>query len=141
MQYYQYPSKVTENTEGVFIISFRDIPEAFTQTRDKNKIYAEALYCLIDALSIYLDTGEKIPEASAPRKGEILISLPPSVIAKIMLLNTMAETKVRPVDLAKKMNVRPQEVTRIMNVKQSTKIDTISEALKVLGKKLTLYLA
>ncbi len=141
MQDYQYPSKITENTEGVFIVSFRDIPEAFTQTRDKNKIYAEALDCLIDALSIYLDTGEKIPEASAQREGEILISLPPSVIAKIMLLNTMAETKVRPVDLAKKMNVRPQEVTRILNVKHSTKIDTISEALKVLGKKLTLNLS
>ncbi len=141
MQNYQYPSKVTENAEGVFIVSFRDIPEAFTQTRDKNKIYAEALDRLIDALSIYLDTGEKIPDASAPREGEILISLPPSVIAKIMLLNTMAEAKVRPVDLARKMNVRPQEVTRILNVKHSTKIDTISEALKVLGKKLTLNLS
>ena len=52
----------------------------------------------------------------------------------------MVKEKVRPVDLARKMNIKPQEATRIIDVRHATKIDTIQNALKALGKDLVLEL-
>lgn len=59
-----------------------------------------------------------------------------SVMAKVLLLNTMVSCNIRPVDLAKKMHIHPQNVTRILNTNHTTKIDTLAKALKVLGKNL-----
>jgi len=39
------------------------------------------------------------------------------------------------------MHVRPQEVNRLTTLTHPTKIDTVAEALKALGKRLTLSLA
>lgn len=46
----------------------------------------------------------------------------------------------RPADLARRMNMRPQEVNRLTDLHHPTKIDTIAQALKSLGKRLTLSL-
>jgi antitoxin HicB len=70
-----------------------------------------------------------------------LIELPLSISAKVLLLNEMLQQRVRPVELARKMALRPQEVNRLLKLDHKTKIDTISDALKVLGCKLDLMLA
>lgn len=57
-----------------------------------------------------------------------------------MLLNTMVKSNVRPADLARKMNIKPQEVTRITDIRHATKIDTIQNAFRALGKDLVLEL-
>ena len=58
----------------------------------------------------------------------------------IELLNTMVKSNVRPADLARKMNIKPQEVTRITDIRHATKIDTIQNAFRALGKDLVLEL-
>ena len=67
-------------------------------------------------------------------ENEVLIPLPISVVAKILLLNTMVEGNIRAADLARKMNIKAQEVNRIINLRHNTKIDTIQTALKALNK-------
>ena len=52
----------------------------------------------------------------------------------------MVKSNVRPADLARKMNIKPQEVTRITDIRHATKIDTIQNALRALGKELVLEL-
>lgn len=70
-----------------------------------------------------------------------MIDLPPSVGAKVLLLNEMIRQGTRPADLARLMHVRPQEINRLTTLTHPTKIDTVAEALKTLGKRLTLSLA
>ena len=70
-----------------------------------------------------------------------MVDLPPSVGAKVLLLNEMIAQGTRPADLARLMNVRPQEINRLTDLHHPTKIDTIAQALKTLGRRLELSLA
>ena len=58
--------------------------------------------------------------------------------AKVLLHNAQLEQGVTNAQLARLMNTSPAEVQRIVNVRHNTKIDTISKALGVLGKRLQL---
>ena len=51
------------------------------------------------------------------------------------MVNEMLIQRVTPAELARQLNTRPQDdVTRIVNLGHSTKIDTISAALRTMGK-------
>jgi antitoxin HicB len=63
-----------------------------------------------------------------------VIELPASIAAKVLLLNEMIAQKVRPAQLARRLQIKPQEVTRLIDLNHTTKIDGIAAALKALGK-------
>jgi antitoxin HicB len=46
----------------------------------------------------------------------------------------MVAQKVRPAELARRLQVTPQEVTRLIDLHHTSKIDGIAGALKALGK-------
>ncbi len=140
MTSFQYPMSVEDNGEGGFIGRFRDVPEAVTESWSLDELKEDALDALITAIDFYIDDGRKFPAPSKLQTGEIAVDLPASVVAKVLLLNTMVEANVRPADLARKMHIKPQEVTRITDIKHSTKIDTLQNAFKALGKELVLEL-
>ncbi len=71
----------------------------------------------------------------------MLVELPASLSAKVLLLNVMLKNKVTPAALARKLNASPQAVTRIVDLHHPTKIDTIANALSVLGKKLVIQVS
>jgi antitoxin HicB len=64
------------------------------------------------------------------------LELPPSIAAKVVLMNEMVRQRVRPAELARRLNTNPRAVNRLVNLKCSLKIDGIDEALKALGKTL-----
>ncbi len=141
MSNYQYPVELVDNKEGGFILKFRDFPNFNSEIWSHDELQSTGASALITLLDLYFEHNKVFPEPSAPKENEELIELPISVIARMMLLNTMVENKVRPVDLARKMGLKHQEVNRIVNLKHNTRIDTIQKALKALGKKLTLTLS
>jgi hypothetical protein len=51
-------------------------------------------------------------------------------------MNEMVRQRVRPTELARRLNTSPQAVNRLVNLRYSSKIDGIDEALKALGKTL-----
>lgn len=138
---YGYPVRFEPNGEGGLCGTFRDVPEALTEVWPDEDKKAVALDALITAIDFYIEDQRKFPKPSKPQKGEEIVELPVSVVSKVLLLNLMVDEKVRPVDLAKKMGVRPQEVTRILDLHHNTKIDTVSNALRALGKSLSLSLS
>ena len=96
---------------------------------------------LVTAMDFYFEDGRPVPAPSKPKRGEVLIGLPASVAAKVLLLNEMAAGKVGPSELARRLGITPQTVNRIVDLKHPTKIDTIGEALAVLGKRLVVAVA
>jgi antitoxin HicB len=132
-----YPAKFAPAEEGGFVVTFRDIPEAITQGESVENAQARATDALITALDFYFEDRREVPAPSRARRGERLIGLPASVSAKVLLLNEMVRQRVRPIDLARRMKVTPQEVTRLTDVRHRTRIDSIEQALRVLGKHLT----
>ena len=133
-----YPAVLTPNGEGGYIVTFRDVPEAITEIWDKNELKETATDCLVTAVDFYIEDHRLFPAPSKTKKDDVIIQLPISISAKILLLNTMVSGNIRPVDLAKKMGIKPQEVNRIIDTGHTTKIDTIAKALSVLGKNLQL---
>lgn len=140
MSNYLYPATVESNNEGGFIAKFRDVPEAITEAWDLEELKNNARDALISAIDFYIEDRKAFPVGPTVKSGEIAIELPASVVAKVLLLNTMVQANVRPIDLARKMKVKPQEVTRLTDIRHATKIDTIQKALRALGKELVITL-
>lgn len=131
-----YPAKFTPCEEGGFTVTFRDVPEAITQGDDMDEARAMAADALESAMDFYLEDKRPVPAPSKARKGEELIALPVVVGAKVALLNQMLADRVRPVDLARAMNVPPQAVTRLLDTHYKTDIQTVANAFQAIGKRL-----
>jgi|UniRef100_UPI00402AE6A4 antitoxin HicB len=141
MNNYQYPVELEDNKEGGFILKFRDFPDLNSEIWSLDELQNTGLSALITILDLYFEHNKVFPKPSAHKENEKVITLPISIIAKMLLLNTMVSSKIRPVDLARKMGVKPQEVNRIIDLTHNTRIDTIQKALNSLGKSLTLSLS
>lgn len=135
-----YPARLVRDGDG-FLVSFPDIPEALSYGSSREDATAMATDALTTAMDFYFEDRRTVPEPSEAKRGQVLVALPASVSAKVLLLNEMLRQDVRPAELARRMNVRPQEVTRITTLSHPTKIDTISDALAAMGKRLELRLA
>jgi antitoxin HicB len=135
-----YP--VNLRKDGKFIlVTFPDIPEAFTQGRDRAEALKAAKDVLETAMDIYFDEQRAVPMPSRLKRGQAVVELPPSAAAKVLLLNEMLRQKVRPAELARRIGATKQEVSRLTDLRHSTKIDTIDAALRALGKRLYLETA
>jgi antitoxin HicB len=134
----KYPAIFEQADDGRFVVTFRDIPEAITQGDSEEEAVEMAADALLTAMDFYFEDRRPVPLPSKPKEGERLVGLPPSVSAKVLLLNEMLSQKIRPADLARAMSIKPQEVNRIVNLEHPTKIDTLALAFKALGRELDL---
>ena len=132
-----YPAQIEVDNVG-FAVRFRDIPEAITCADTLDEAKQMAADALLTAMDFYFETKRPVPMPSDIQSGDTAIALPPSVVAKILLLNEMLAQRVTPSELARRMGTRPQEVNRIIDLHHTTKIDTIATALSQLGKRLSL---
>jgi antitoxin HicB len=130
-----YP--VTLKKDGKFFLAtFSDIPEAITQGETREEALLAAQEALETALDFYFDDQRIVPVPSKPKRGQPGVELPPSIAAKVVLMNEMVRQRVRPAELARRLNTSPQAVNRLVNLRYSSKIDGIDDALKALGKTL-----
>ncbi len=131
-----YPAQFEAASEGGYVVTFRDIPEAITQGDSEAEAMLMAEDVLVSAMDFYFEDRRAVPSPSELRPGERLVELPASVAAKILLLNALIADGVSNAELARRIGTRPQEVQRIVNLGHATKIDTINKALAALGKRL-----
>lgn len=136
----KYPA-IFKKTEGGYVITFPNIPEANTQANSYDEAIVMAEDALLTALDFYFEDNRFVPMPSKPKKGEVLINLPASAFIKVLLLNTMLEERVTQAVLAKRMGVSRQQVTRLVTLKHTTKIDKLDCAFKALGKELRVSVA
>jgi antitoxin HicB len=132
----KFPVKLLKEPEGGYTVTFPDIPEAITCGTSVEDALHHAKDALESAMDFYFDDRRPIPSPSKPKKGQYQVELPPSVAAKVLLLNEMVAQKVRPAELARRLKVTRQEVNRLTDSRHATKIDGIAAALQVLGKSL-----
>jgi antitoxin HicB len=128
-----YPVELTP--DGKFMmVTFPDIPEANSQGDSVEDALNMAVDALETALDFYFDAGRPVPAPSKPKRGQHMVELRASIAAKVLLLNEMLRQKVRPVELARRLQTTPQEVNRLTNIRHTSRIDGIAVALKALGK-------
>lgn len=130
-----------EKEENGYTVTFRDIPEAITCGETYSNAQTMAEDVLISSVDIYFEDNRPFPLPSKELKNETAVFMPEVVFAKVLLHNTMLEQGIKKADLARLINTNPPEVQRILNPYHRTKIDTISKALRAMGKTLTLTLS
>jgi len=135
-----YPVRLTPDGEG-FLVQFPDIPEAITYGATREEALQLAKDALLTALEFYFEDLREVPKPAPVGLGEDFVELPPSIAVKVQLLNEMVHQRIKQVDLAKRMQVSPTQVNRMVNLRQATKIDTLNEAFKALGKRLEFFVA
>lgn len=137
----QYPVTLTPDAaNGGFVLRFPDIPEAITQGETEDQALALAQDAFRTALEFYFEDKRPLPAPSRPRPGQHLFVVAPSIAAKALLRNEMLRQKIRPAELARRLNTSPQEVNRLTNLRHSTRIDSIAVALRALGRQLEVRL-
>jgi antitoxin HicB len=135
-----YPARIVSDGDG-FMVSFPDIPEALTQASTHEEALDMAADALTTAMDFYFEDRRPVPAPSQAKRGQVLVDLPASVAAKVLLLNELIAQGKRNAELARLMNVSPQEVSRLTDLHHATKIDAIDAALQALGKRLELRVA
>lgn len=124
-----------------FLVTFPDIPEAVTQGRNVKEALEAAQDALETALDFYFENTRTVRRPSRLKPGQQFVELPASLAAKVLLLNEMVRQKVRPSELARRLQTSPQEVNRLTNLHHVSKIDRVAEAMKALGKTLEIRAA
>lgn len=140
MDLFNYPANIQKEPDG-YVVSFRDVPEALTSGATKKAALDMAADALATAMQFYFEDRRPVPLPSKARKGEESIELPASVAVKVLLLNEMLKENMTPSKLARKLDASPQTVTRIVDLHHATKIDTLAEAFKAMGKTLRFCVA
>ena len=135
-----YPARFQKERDG-YVVTFRDIPEALTSGATKKEAMEMAADALATAMEFYFEDRRQVPMPTKARKGEEVIELPASVAVKVLLLNEMLKENMTPSKLAKKLDTSPQTITRIVDLHHATKIDTLADAFKAMGKTLSFSVA
>ncbi|PRH81247.1 type II toxin-antitoxin system HicB family antitoxin [Arenimonas caeni] len=135
-----YPARFQKERDG-YVVTFRDIPEALTSGATKKEAMEMATDALATAMEFYFEDRRPVPMPTKARKGEELVELPASVAVKVLLLNEMLKENMTPSKLAKKLDTSPQTITRIVDLHHTTKIDTLADAFKAMGKTLNFSVA
>jgi antitoxin HicB len=129
-----------DEKEGGYVVTFPDIPEAVTQGETEEEALNMAREALETALEFYFEDNRAVPHPSSPEPGQRVVTLPPSLSAKILLLNEMVIQNIRPAELARRLNTTPQAVNRMTDIRHTTRIDGIDAALHALGRRMEICL-
>jgi antitoxin HicB len=135
-----YPVDLEPDTNGTLLVTFPDIPEAASVAENEQDALTEGLDALEAAIEIYFDEKRLIPMPSKPKRGQLTVTLPALVTAKVFLANEMVEKGVRKTDLARRLNIHMPQVDRLLDPRHSSKIELIESALAALGRRLDVRL-
>lgn len=131
-------SEVEPKDKG-YVVTFSDVPEAITQGDDRVDALRMAAEALELALSFYVEKGVALPKSSA-RRGRPLVA--PGLIGclKLGIYEAMRKSKVRKIDLARKLGWHRPQIDRLLDLGHESRIDQLEAAYRALGLKVSLAL-
>lgn len=115
---------------------FTDIPEAMTCAENKKDTLKMAQDALSVALSSYIDDQRDIPKPSKPKRGQVVVELPPLTSLKVEIYQTMKDKGISIAEMAKRMDRDRGHIKRLRDLDHHTRMDQIEAALLAVGKKL-----
>lgn len=138
MRYFVYSARFERGDRRGFVVTFPDVPEAITQGDDEADARAMAEEALGLALLTYPERGLPLPRRLARAKGLIPIAVEPEVAAKLAVLEAFREARISKSELGRRLGKDEKEVRRILDPRHPTKLATLTETLRVLGRRLVM---
>ncbi len=136
MKSFVFPAMFEPGDKGGVVVSFPDVPEAITQGANMTEAYAMAEEALSLALLTYPARGLPLPRTRARGNDLVPVVVAADVAAKLAVLEAFAETDISKAELAHRLGKDEKEVRRILDPRHSTKLLTLTKALRALGKRL-----
>jgi antitoxin HicB len=135
-----YPCRLTAASEWNpndtgFVVTCRDVEGAVTQGETVEAARAMAQ----DAIATLLSSMKGVaawPAPTPPEPGEVVVALPPRLVAKAALWATMNERGLSRSDLARQLGVDEKEARRLLSFGHGSRMDRLEAALRALGKQL-----
>ncbi len=131
----------TDEVDGGYTVTFRDLPEAITQGENIEDALFEAVDCLEEAIANRIIRRLSIPVPSQPAKNEYLVTIPLQTSLKAAIWLAMQEKNLNQTEFAKTLDVNEKEVRRILDPSQNSKLETLERSIMTLGKRPVLYVA
>jgi antitoxin HicB len=135
---FMYPAAIKPDEEDFLYVSFRDLPEAYTDGRSLEEAMREAADCLDEAIAGRIRREEDIPPPSRPRRGERLVAVPPLTAAKAALYLALRESGTSKLALARRLGIDQKDMRRLCDPRHRSRIGAIADALRALGKALVI---
>jgi antitoxin HicB len=137
MKTFAYPAVFEPgDSDGVFVVSFPDVPEAITEGDGMDDARRMAADSLGIALLVYIRAGRPLPRARRAGKGLEIVAVEPEVAAKLAVLIAFADAGLSQSELARRLGKDEREVRRILDPMHPTKIGALDQALHALGRRL-----
>lgn len=136
MKNFRYPATVKVDRAGFHLVTFPDVPEAGTDAATRDEALHTAPDALIAALGGYVADRRPIPQPSRAKRGQVVISLPTLVAAKLALYGAMREAGVSNAELGRRLGLSEGAVRRLVDLDHRSHISQVEAALRVLGQHL-----
>lgn len=136
----EYLLHLTVDSNGAWLATCAEVPEFASVGMDEGELLLNALDGMETAIEMYIDSRRPVPLPAArrPHAKERRLRLPAQVVAKVMLHNEMVAQGVRKAELARRLHMHMPQVDRLLDVRHATRLDKLEEAVRALGKNLTI---
>ena len=131
----------TDEVDGGFTVTFRDLPEAITQGENIKNALNEAADCLEEAIANRVIRRLPVPVPSEANENEYMVTTPLQTSFEASIWLAMQEKNLNQTQLAQTLRVDEKEVRRILDPSHNTKLETLERSLLALGKRPVLYVA
>jgi antitoxin HicB len=131
-----YPYTLHQSGDGAWQVRFPDVPEALTEGATDEEAGTLALDALVAALGGIMKLRRDLPEPS--NEGQAFVVIPMLQSAKLALYRAIRERGLNNVTLGRKLNMSEGEIRRMLDLDHATKIGTIEQALRQLGKQIAI---
>lgn len=138
---FAYPVTLTpDETDGGFVVTFPDVPEAITQGSDITDSLVQAADALEEAIAGRIRRGDSIPEPSEAGQEQPIVLVPALTAAKAALYLALRQSGITKSELAERLGCDEKEVRRLLDPKHLSKLPRIQKALAALGKTIAVRL-
>lgn len=136
---FSYPAVAHFDEESeTYEITYRDFDNIHAVAYTEDDIELEASDILHVGLEEFVASKLPIPTPSTAQFGDFIVYLPLISCLKIALHNAMLETKTKKSDLARKMNLTSSQIERLLEINQTSKVDSLEQALYLLGYSISI---
>jgi len=129
-----------DESDGGFVVTFADVPEAITQGVDLTDALTQASDALEEAIAGRIRRGDAIPVPSEAEAGQLIVPVPALTAAKAALYLALRGAGITKSELAARLHCDEKEVRRLLDPTHLSKLPRIQEALAVLGKRIAVRL-
>lgn len=133
---YVYPCVLEPEEDGGFFVTFPDVPGANTCGDDRVEALEMAEEALAGALAGHVREQWDVPVPSPAAPGQVLVTVPALVAAKLALHAAMRERGMTATALADRLGLDEPVVRRLLDPDRRSPIGRIEQALRVVGRRL-----